>query len=145
MLTNRNYLARLSDKLRNQPEENYATIKLKANVEYLNQKLEPELRHTICKEYLAMVPIVVYAQKSSVILSKINQTIDIFKSAGLIEFWYRKNLLDSLTEIADNPTALTMHHVKANFMFLFLGGAFSMAVFLMEILSVKFNLNIFRF
>jgi hypothetical protein len=121
------------DKLVNNPTAKYAVIRLAVKLNYQNQRLPADRRFVICKESFAMSPMVIFAQKSSVVLDYINRKIEVFKTAGLIDLWLKRFInknSKNIDNIHMNP--LNFDHVKACFLVLAVGNVLSFAAFLVE-------------
>jgi hypothetical protein len=121
------------DKLINNPTAKYAVIRLAVKLNYQNQRLPADRRFVICKESFAMSPMVIFAQKNSVVLNDINRKIEAFKSAGLTELWLKKFINKNFKNVGDihmNP--LNFEHVKACFLVLAIGNGLSFAAFIVE-------------
>lgn len=124
-------------KVQTDPSSKGAVIRLKTMMLYYNQKASEEFRRTICKEAFASVSMVIYSQKNFVLLDEFNEKIELFKSAGLIDFWCSQQIDRILmkVEVSNQPKVLTFEHVKGCFWILMMGSLISFVVFLVELLS----------
>lgn len=89
-----------------------------------------------------MLPIVIYTKKDFFLVNEIDNEIEIFKSAGLIEFWDFKSNDHKVTGSMLNP--LTLDHLNGSFQILLIGSVVSLIVFVMELL-IPFIKTIYPF
>jgi hypothetical protein len=100
-----------------------------------NSKKPIEVRLRYCKEVFLALPVVIYAKQNFYLLDVINEKLEAFKSAGLIDYWIY-NSFDFRTESFEAqqfPTALTMNHLLGSFSLLLAGCLVSFVVFLVEL------------
>ena len=131
-------LYKFTELLHKNPTANYAVVRLLIKMKYYNQNHREHSRLSICKESLSTVPIVIYAQKNSVFLDEFNAKIEMFKSSGLIDHWYHKFIDKYPINVQTlQPISLKIRHVKAGIVVILIGGALSLPVFIVELLSNK--------
>lgn len=105
----------------------------------LTNRLSPkDRRFTFCKEVLMTMPIVIYTKKNFYLLEKFSEKIEIFKAAGLVEFWNyqfnNKNILNFRE--SQKPKILSIHHLFGSFEILFLGWGVSFVAFSTEVFAM---------
>lgn len=107
---------------------------------HLNQINPIELRYEICKEPLMMIPLVIYTRKNFYLLEELNEKIEYFKAAGLIELWQFQDIDFKLLNYKspNYPKVLSLHQLSGSFQILLWGLFVSCLVFLAE--KVVFNL-----
>lgn len=101
---------------------------------YDNKAKHRGFHYKICKEVIAMVPVVIYTQKDFYLLDAFNERIEMLKSAGLIEYW---NFQDMDKKIRDdkkssNPAGLTFTQLIGSFQLLLLGYVSSVIALVVE-------------
>lgn len=122
-------------KVRNDPNFPGAIALSLRSMLYMNQILGVnERRYYYCNEILVMVPIVIYTQKDFFLINEINNKIEVFKSAGLIEYWDFKGGDEKALNTGKYPGVLTIDHLTGSFQILILGSFISSIVFIIEIL-----------
>jgi hypothetical protein len=109
------------------------------DIEYQNQLVDENSRHTICKEPLLTIPVVIYTKKNFYLLSVFNEKLEMLISAGLIDFWSRQlNDKTLLSNVSGNERKiLTIKHLFGAFCILLVGFVISIVVFLFELLLHK--------
>jgi hypothetical protein len=122
----------MSEELINNPNANYAVIRIAAKVRNRNLKQPEDFKLKICKEAFTMAPIVIYTQRNSIFVEEINEMLDLFKSAGLVMHWHDKFVDKDMKTVNNEPKALEFSHIKASLILLAIGYALSFASFLTE-------------
>lgn len=101
---------------------------------YSNEQNSFDSRFRICKDPALTMPIVIYAKKDFFLLDALNEKIEDFKAAGLIEKWkYVGRKYES--EETRVPKRLILTHFSGCFYVLFIGWGLSSAVVMFELLS----------
>lgn len=88
----------------------------------------------MCKETLAVFPIVIYTLKDFYLLDALNIKIDTLKASGLFEYWHYQDFdFHNITKAeTNNPKQLTINHLSGCFQLWIWGCSASFVVFLME-------------
>lgn len=102
---------------------------------YNNQISDKNSRFKICKEALMTTPVVIYTRKDFYLLDSFNEKIEIFKAAGLIDYWNFKNIDKKHLnyEETTNRKVLNLHHLFGCFQVLISGLIFSLIAFILEL------------
>jgi hypothetical protein len=98
----------------------------------MNPKSSPII---VCKEIMLAIPVVIYSQKDFYLLDALNEKIEMFNAAGLIDFWqsepFSQKYLDNEKKVK-HPEVLRMTQLFGCFEILFSGCVLSFALFLLE-------------
>lgn len=91
------------------------------------------------KTPLASIPIVIYTRKNFFLLHALNEKIDTFKAAGLVDYWFFKdyNLANATFRRIEGPKQLTVDKLAGCFKILSLGCSISFVVFIVEFIAQK--------
>lgn len=103
---------------------------------YDNTARHRNYHYKICKEVVAMIPVVIYTKKDFFLLAAFNQKIELLKASGLIQFWHYQDIDRKIPDDV-RPTyqkALTLGQLVGSFHLLFIGYALSVTVFTAEAL-----------
>lgn len=85
-------------------------------------------------------PTVIYTKKDFYLMDAINHGIDLFKSAGLVDFWRSQDTEKRPSIQAEQGAKLlTMNQLMGSFMILIFGCVAGFVAFLAENLKVKFR------
>jgi len=99
----------------------------------------------ICRENFMAIPIVIYTRNNFYLLKAMNEKIEIFKAAGLIEYWYSLSFTQDFSKRAANPPKiLTLHHLSGSFHVWAGGCLVSLFVFICELLTNKYKICRFK-
>ncbi|KAG5667510.1 hypothetical protein PVAND_015489 [Polypedilum vanderplanki] len=95
----------------------------------------------ICKEHFMTIPTVVYTRKNFYLLGAINDQIEEFKSAGLIEYWHSLAFDKKYMKVDNDkhPKVLTIGHLSGVFELLIFGYIISLITFIFEFLYAKWE------
>lgn len=129
-------------KIRSDPSSKSALGRSLTRILYANQIGPKESRNQICKEIVVTIPVVIYARKDFYLLDAINDRIEIFKAAGLINFWQHRMKKEEKSLNVRKP--LKLDHFIGCFLILFFGCCSSLFVFGIE-LSFKNVCNRFNY
>lgn len=131
-------------KIRNDSSFNGAYGLTMSHILYFNQKSSRNSHVKVCKDIVMITPIVIYAQKDFYLVDAINDKIETFKAAGLIDFWRYQDLEKRIIIDDDKkyPKVLTLNQLMGSFEILLLGFVGSSFVFCFELLNFK-CLNLF--
>lgn len=89
----------------------------------------------ICREAFMLVPVVIYTKKNFYLLRTINEKIEIFKAAGLIEYWYSLSFnKELLTKHSIPPKVLTFDHLSGCFFIWICGCLVSLLTLVFELM-----------
>jgi hypothetical protein len=109
---------------------------------YFNQESSKHSHLKICKESISTFPTVIYTQKDFHLTDAMNIGLELFKSAGLIDFWRSKDLEKrSSTDTEQDAKSLTMDQLLGSFMVLLFGCVLSFVVLTIELVRVKFTVK----
>jgi hypothetical protein len=127
------------NKTQKDPDFKGVVGRLSTMILFRNQKELKESRQKICEEIYTTLSIVIYAQKNFWLLDALNEKIELFKSAGLMNFWLDKYVDRRITNVKQtkSPEVLTLSHLKGSFGMLLCGSLISFVVFLAELLIYK--------
>lgn len=86
------------------------------------------------------IPIVIYTRKNFYLLKAINEKIEIFKAAGLIDYWYSLSFAKDFSKReAHPPKILTLRHLSGSFQVLAGGCLVSLMVLMCELIVIKYK------
>jgi hypothetical protein len=86
------------------------------------------------------IPIVIYTRNNFYLLKAMNEKIEIFKAAGLIEYWYSLSFTQDFSKREANPPKiLTLHHLFGSFQVWVGGCLVGIFVFICELFSNKYK------
>lgn len=105
---------------------------------YFN-RIYPDKQTILMKKSLAVIPIVIYTRKNFFLLDALNEKIDIFKTAGLIEYWFFKNynFVNVTAKRIEGPKKLTVDKLAGCFQILSFGCTISFVIFIIEVIIQK--------
>jgi hypothetical protein len=108
-----------------------------SNAIYENQNSFHYSKNVICKEEIMMVPVVIYTQKDFYLNDALNEKVEDYKSAGLIDFWHFQFIDKKFIEIKETkaPKVLTLEQLVGSFYILLIGCFVSFTVFMLEMSS----------
>lgn len=108
---------------------------------YQNQQGSTSTRSIICREPFLTLPVVIYTRKNFYLLEAMNEKIEIFKSAGLIEFWLFKDIDKRFLNEKEiiHPKVLTLQHLSGCFWLLVFGIFLSISVLIIEFVTSKYR------
>lgn len=88
-----------------------------------------------------MLPVVIYSTKRFYLLEALNEKIEIFKSAGLIDVWHYQDVDKDFIKvrIVEAPKVLSLHQLVGSFQLLGSGYAIALVAFIREKLMKRFN------
>lgn len=117
-----------------------------STVLYNNQLGVNSTRSIICKEMFMTVPSVIYTTKNFYLIDAINEQIENFKSAGLVDHWDTKLLDRNILTIEDakNPKVIQFRHVYGSFKILISGLIFCVTIFIVEVLFARYKIQFMR-
>jgi hypothetical protein len=135
-------------------DENYASHRIEINsgarqksaslqslveILYENQNKTNIFKAVICKEPLMMIPVVIYTRKDFYLTDALNEKIENFKAAGLIDFWHFQFIDKNLAKVEESkiPKVLNIEKMIGSFYILLIGFATSFVVFFVELLIKK--------
>lgn len=123
-----------------------AVARSKTRLLYLNQLRTADDKFIFCKETFVVVPCVIYTRKNFFLLDALNDKIEIFKSSGLLSYWYEKEVFTTpLTTRKTKPReVLELKKLIGCFELLLIGYSASFLVFLFEYLLHKNLFQSFR-
>jgi hypothetical protein len=105
-------------------------------IRYFNKVKTPSFPVKVCKNIIITTPIVVYTTKEFYLLDSLNEKIDLFKSAGLIDFWLYRYI--SKENFEDNTTqhqrVLKLNQLVAAFYIWLSGCILSVTTFVIELI-----------
>jgi hypothetical protein len=106
---------------------------------YENQNVPIKRRQTLCREVFKNIPAVIYTTKHFYLLEAINEKIELFKAAGLIEHWHSQTIDEKYLKENESgrPKVLSLKHLKSLFYVLFSGCVLSLVVFIVELVFRK--------
>lgn len=106
---------------------------------YWNQNISEESRIRVCKESFATVSLAIFFKRNFWLVETVNEQIELFKSSGLIEFWYSRFINKNLLYLKqqNSPKVLELSKLEGCFGILLIGFSFSFSVFLIELLINK--------
>lgn len=82
----------------------------------------------------------IYARKNFFLLDDINRLIEIFKSAGLVDFWYSKFIkTDIFVDEDKQPKVINLNKFKGCFDVFLFGCVVSLTAFLIELVVGKLS------
>lgn len=121
-------------KIRSDPNYKSAKLEPLTKIIYLNYVAAnmKEPRYQVSKEVFVMVPIVIYTQKDFFLLNAINEKLEMFLSAGLIDHWSFENNFHREADNIEIPNVLTLEHLSGAFYILALGCVLGLFVFVFE-------------
>ena len=91
------------------------------------------------------IPIVIYTRKNFYLLKAMNEKIEIFKAAGLIEYWYSLSFTKDFSKReAHPPKILTLKHLSGSFQVWAGGCLVSLMVLICELLIIKYKGHKFK-
>lgn len=105
-----------------------------------NLRNSPNRRLAFSKDRLFMYSPVFFFRKKSILTTEFNEQIQTLRETGLIEFW-TKNFIDDRKPESKHtqPTKLKMKNILGAFQICGIMLLISVIVFLLEIISVKFQ------
>lgn len=122
---------------RTQHESNFkgAVARSLTRLVYLNQFRTDDDKIIICKESFLVIPCVIYTRKNFFLLDALNYKIEIFKSSGLLTYWYKKQVYASpFTTVKKKPLkVLELSKLLGCFEMLLLGFFVGFSAFLSEL------------
>lgn len=123
------------DKIKSDPTFKGAIGQPLTHIMYFNQLGSTKTRFKVCKEVLMTLGSVIYTQKNFYLLDEFNAKIEIFRAAGLIDFWQFQKLDKKLLSFKEmnQPKVLNIYQLMGTFQILLLGSIISFIVFLVEI------------
>lgn len=112
-----------------------------SSVIYLRQTNSSSPRSLISSEVFLRMSTVIYLTKSHFLIGTLNDEIDIFKSAGLVNYWDSKVFDDNNLVVKERPMpkVINMQHLLGCFQTWMCGMALGALVFIAEI-ARKFNI-----
>lgn len=123
-------------KIRDNPSFKGAYGLTMSHILYFNQKYSRSSHVKVCRDTVMITPIVIYTKKDFFLADEINDKIELFKSAGLIDFWRYQDLEKRIIKDVDaRPLFLTLNQLMGSFMIWMLGCFGSSLVFLFELLK----------
>lgn len=98
---------------------------------------------TVCKEQFLVYPVVLFIRKNFYLLKAIDEKIQIFQAAGLIEHWHSKAFIKTMKRgrALSSPTILALRHLSGCFILLTCGLLFSFLVFIIELFMTNIKLR----
>jgi hypothetical protein len=107
-------------------------------IHQLNENISIDNHFKMCKEIFSTVPVVFYTKKDFYLLEVLNEKIDILKSNGLIDYWYKQDMKISSFKVSKliQPKVLTVKNFTGSFFILLIGVFVSFFVLISEILFV---------
>ena len=86
------------------------------------------------------IPIVIYTNKNFYLLQAINEKIESFIAAGLVEYWHSLSYNEELlTKQSNPPKVLTFHHLSGCFYIWIFGCSVSFSALVFELMIDKFK------
>ncbi|CRL04595.1 CLUMA_CG017663, isoform A [Clunio marinus] len=104
-------------------------------VAFLNKKNYKNFSYLILPEDVYLFKYVIYFQKHSPYVKKFNEKISLFKSSGLLEFWFSKYMDLSYVHVKEPkmvPRTLNIEQLKGGFILWLCGCSISLFVFILE-------------
>lgn len=117
-------------KIRGDPSLKGAIGRAVARILYANQNSPLAERYTICKDILMMMPAVIYTRKDFYLMEVINEKIQYFKAAGLVNYWHFH--VKKLDDGSVPRRVLNFQDLSGAFQILLYGCCSSFLVFIME-------------
>lgn len=129
----------LLNRTQSDPEFKGAVARSLTRLLYLNQLRSIDDKFLVCKETFVVVPCVIYTRKNFFLLDALNYKIEIFKSSGLLSYWYKKEVYSSPFAISKRKPlkGLELSKLIGCFEMLLLGYVVSLIVLLFELLFHK--------
>lgn len=86
------------------------------------------------------IPTVIYVPKDFYLIDAMNELIEDFKSAGLIQYWHFKSVIkkDMIVRDSKHPKVIKMHHLAGCFQLWIFGLFLGFVTFIVEVLSKKY-------
>lgn len=93
------------------------------------------LKLNILDDIFMTIPNVIYTRKNFFLLDIFNEKIELFKSAGLLQFWHYKKRLapEPRTQTKKQPRVLTMERLNGCFYILMCGTALGFLSLILEL------------
>lgn len=112
-----------------------------SSVIYLRQMNSSSTHSLISSDVFLRMSTVIYLTKSHYLIGTLNDEIDIFKSAGLVNYWDSKvfDKHNLVVKERQMPKVINMQHLLGCFQTWMCGMAFGVLVFVAEIVR-KFNI-----
>lgn len=116
-----------------------AFVRPLAKTLYYNQKHPKNLRYKILMDAILTIPIAMLSQKNFYLLDALNEKIELFKSAGLIDLWQTQDVdARNLKEKEPNyPQILSLHNLIGVFQIWLFGCVISLLAFICEASRLK--------
>lgn len=122
-------------------DENFggAYMTVSQHVDYFNA-VNPQANILKTKEYIRMVPFCMYFRKHSCLVKPFNDQLIAYKSSGLIDFWAKKFSKSSNRKSKETqPKPMSFDQFNGLNILCICLIFFSLILFLLEILSTKFE------
>jgi hypothetical protein len=109
------------------------TISL-TNVIYNNRRKSNKAKIVVCKERISMIPVVIYTRKDFCLLNALNDKIETFKAAGLVDFWQSEFRDKNFINVKESrePKVLKLKQMIGSFYILLIGNFMSFFIFVIE-------------
>lgn len=126
-------------KIRNDPTFKGAMGRPLMKVLYTNQISPRAAWDKICQQIFMTVSVVILTKKDFYLLDAVNDKIELFKAAGLIDHFHWRDVDKGLLseKLQSYPKALALHHLMGCFHILWFGCLISFIIFVVELLLLN--------